>query len=344
MCIYFRDKIGLTYKGREHIFPAAIGGIEKLPKGYVSDEANNYFAKLENELTHISTVSLCRSFLGPGKRGTGKKGKAVVSVMKLDDGNEPRLGYIFAGKPYVIHQIVVSEKEGKILIDRSEYDQYQDLKCCGPYFINKLKQFLEKNDLRFTYIYDAGLNNKLLIGYANDNLFVASSNIEMKVDDVKKEMLKIINSIKYRKDGIEVEASNVAYCGKVSESVDAARAYAKIAFNVLAKIKGKEYINNDNFNGIREWILGENDVEFNCLPCKGMENIDKILPPYAHYCIFTNINNNLFACVKLYIFLRIFNFGSIMGDDFKTPDGMICDWKHHKEYNLLNFIHEKLGH
>jgi len=39
MCIY--------YTGREHIFPAGIGGMQKLPQGYVSDEFNNDTSKLE---------------------------------------------------------------------------------------------------------------------------------------------------------------------------------------------------------------------------------------------------------------------------------------------------------
>ena len=43
MCIYYNNKDTLTYQGQEQIFPASIGGIEKLPLGYVSDQANNYF-------------------------------------------------------------------------------------------------------------------------------------------------------------------------------------------------------------------------------------------------------------------------------------------------------------
>ena len=32
MCIYYGDKPNLTYNSQEHIFPASIGGIGKLPK------------------------------------------------------------------------------------------------------------------------------------------------------------------------------------------------------------------------------------------------------------------------------------------------------------------------
>lgn len=30
-CIYYKDKEGLEWKGQEHIFPASLGGIKKLP-------------------------------------------------------------------------------------------------------------------------------------------------------------------------------------------------------------------------------------------------------------------------------------------------------------------------
>ena len=43
MCIYLGEQAGLTYHKREHIFPAAIGGIHMLEKGWVSDQANEFF-------------------------------------------------------------------------------------------------------------------------------------------------------------------------------------------------------------------------------------------------------------------------------------------------------------
>lgn len=30
LCIYYKNRIGLTFNKREHIFPKAIGGIERL--------------------------------------------------------------------------------------------------------------------------------------------------------------------------------------------------------------------------------------------------------------------------------------------------------------------------
>jgi len=97
MCIFYGNKEDLTYDGREHIFPAAVGGIEKLPAGFVSDQANHYFSQLEQKMLHSSMISMSRMFFGPGKRGSDKVGEVQVSVFKADDG-EYALGYIFKSK------------------------------------------------------------------------------------------------------------------------------------------------------------------------------------------------------------------------------------------------------
>ena len=47
MCIYYKNNPKLTYKEKEHIFPAGLGGITTLSKGLVSDQANSLFSKLE---------------------------------------------------------------------------------------------------------------------------------------------------------------------------------------------------------------------------------------------------------------------------------------------------------
>ena len=55
MCIFYGSNEKLTYNSQEHIFPATIGGIVKLPKGYVSDQANKYFSKLGTRADPFST-------------------------------------------------------------------------------------------------------------------------------------------------------------------------------------------------------------------------------------------------------------------------------------------------
>jgi len=48
-CIYSgADEKSANFNDSEHIFPKCIGGVNCLPKGWVSDEVNNTLSKLEN--------------------------------------------------------------------------------------------------------------------------------------------------------------------------------------------------------------------------------------------------------------------------------------------------------
>lgn len=45
-CIYYKNNND-GQGSREHIFPAFVGGIRKLPSDYVSQKANSFFSKME---------------------------------------------------------------------------------------------------------------------------------------------------------------------------------------------------------------------------------------------------------------------------------------------------------
>ena len=68
-CIYYKNKTGLTFNKREHIFPKAIGGIERLDNGVVSDQANEFFA---NNL-EVKTLRTSEVFVGRFVNGYNKK-------------------------------------------------------------------------------------------------------------------------------------------------------------------------------------------------------------------------------------------------------------------------------
>lgn len=69
LCIYYKNRIGLTFNKREHIFPKAIGGIERLDAGVVSDQANEFFA---NNL-EVKTLRMSEIFIGRIVNGYNKK-------------------------------------------------------------------------------------------------------------------------------------------------------------------------------------------------------------------------------------------------------------------------------
>lgn len=69
-CIYLTEASeNLKYNSEEHIIPAGLGGMQKLPKGYVSDKINNMFSKYELKAMRNSLLTGNRMKHGPGKRG-----------------------------------------------------------------------------------------------------------------------------------------------------------------------------------------------------------------------------------------------------------------------------------
>ena len=119
-CIYSKKtEPDVHFKKQEHIFPASLGGLSKLPKGYVSDEINEKFSsELEIEFMREGIISIPRQFMGPGTRGNisniKKATQSKVHLMK-DDGNRYALGYVVLGKPIHIKQIIFNfDNEGNL--------------------------------------------------------------------------------------------------------------------------------------------------------------------------------------------------------------------------------------
>lgn len=70
-CIYFGNtKKALSYSKQEHVIPASLGGKMKLPRGVVSDQANELFSKYEMKAVRNTFLSINRNNNGPGKRGS----------------------------------------------------------------------------------------------------------------------------------------------------------------------------------------------------------------------------------------------------------------------------------
>lgn len=325
MCIYYNHKENLTYTGQEHIFPASIGGIEKLPLGYVSDQANHYFSRLEQDLLKSSMVSLSRGIFGPGKRGSNKLGEVNVCIMK-DDNNEYALGYIFKGKPHTIPHINVNLKTGKVnlSLDKREGSQYLNI------FLQKLESFKEK----FVYIENSAiLQDTILIGYYQNKYFVASAYEEIKISKIKNIINMFLQSI-CKNTKFENNKSHVCVQNSITISKDNAKVYAKIAFNVLAKYKGKEFVLDSAFDDMRKWIMREKDLSINWLPNRNSNLNFLISGLTGHYCIISDIDGYICAEVSIYGWKYGFKLGKNPGEKFIMPLGILCDSQNKKEYTL----------
>ncbi len=135
-CIYLDESDDKQkFENEEHIFPAGIGGIQKLPKGYVSDYVNGIiFSKMELGVMRESILAISRMFMGPGKRGAlSKKKESRSKVLIFTTNNDEKnisLGYIKKGKPYQIPQISIKMlEEGfecNIIIDLESKNANED--------------------------------------------------------------------------------------------------------------------------------------------------------------------------------------------------------------------------
>lgn len=325
MCIYYNNKDNLTYQGQEHIFPASIGGIEKLPLGYVSDQANNYFSKLEQELLKYSMSSMSREIFGPGKRGTNKIGEVNVCVMN-DEQNNYKLGYLFKGKPYTIPHINVNIKTGKVKlsIDKKEGSEYLNI------FLQKLENFKEK----FVYIENNDIpQDEILIGYYQNKYFITFSYEKIEISKIKNIIDMFLQSIN---KNTEFENNKPQVCVKntMTISKDNVKVYAKIAFNVLAKYKGKEFVLDSAFDDMRKWIIGEKDLSINWLPNRNSNLNFLISELTGHYCIISDIDGYICAEVSIYGWKYGFKLGKNPGEKFIMPFGILCDSQNKKEYSL----------
>lgn len=325
MCIYYNNKDNLTYQGQEHIFPASIGGIEKLPLGYVSDQANNYFSKLEQELLKYSMISMSREIFGPGKRGTNKIGEVNVCVMN-DEQNNYKLGYLFKGKPYTIPHINVNIKTGKVklFIDKKEGSEYLNI------FLQKLENFKEK----FVYIENNDIpQDEILIGYYQNKYFITFSYEKIEISKIKNIIDMFLQSINKNTE-FENNKSQVCVKNTMTISKDNVKVYAKIAFNVLAKYKGKEFVLDSAFDDMRKWIIGEKDLSINWLPNRNSNLNFLISELTGHYCIISDIDGYICAEVSIYGWKYGFKLGKNPGEKFIMPFGILCDSQNKKEYSL----------
>lgn len=344
-CIYYKNRTDLTFDNQEHIFPAALHGIKKLPKEFVSHEANSYFSKLENHLLHSSMIFLYRSIYGPSKRKGKKEGTHVLQTMEpLNSASEIKIGFMEAGSPVPVSQIFFDENEAFITLSSANAKDAETL-------IENFLTALNKDRCQIVIKSSNRVNqNRRCLAYSNKTLYIFTNPTDSGLDsDEQNALIKMAKAIlqtalqKIEKSELEISENeqqvNVDY--HLCETMDDYRVFGKIAFNVLAALEGAEYVLQDDFDKFREWLLGKNDKDYsNFFPSVGKEDvITSLVPELSHWCVLLNINGDLYAYVCLY---NTVSRGVVLakgrGRDFPLIDGMICDWRAGKEYRLIDYI------
>ena len=332
MCIFYGSNEELTYNSQEHIFPATIGGIVKLPKGYVSDQANKYFSKLESELVTNSILGFEKMFYGPGDRGKDKPGRMPITLLQTPNSEE--LGFTYKGIPITIPQIVIEKNNQHVHVIR---DNFYQTNADLDKLLKKINEFNSAS--KYTLLNVNLEQSKFIIAYYNNNLYIAikeKDKINSFVEFIKNQM---IHKIDY---GTAVEQDIVQPKVPVKMTIDIdtnSRVFAKTALNVIACIKGDNYVNNNAFDKIKQCIIGKEDNIYKQFPCsfditKFINIDDKV-----HHCSLMNVKDKFCARVTFYNHWSMnFELSKRFDDYFNTPYVYICDWRNKKEFSLVDLL------
>lgn len=354
-CIYlYKKKSDLTYNSAEHIIPAGLGGIKKLPKGYVSDEANNLFSKMEIKALRYSVLTGSRLRHGPGKRGNQKvKKEKKPAIILLNDQNidDSKLGYIFMGEAYIIPQISCEFNclSGAVKInmigDDYENDDYYE------YFVNfksKLIDFLLNSKRDFTFIKNNQKSSSpFYIGLYKNKWYISSNTNSFKLDNYVSIIMNyfIINL----KDPLVIKNNNTIHNLGKSEfrytypidftDMGVFYLFLKIAFNALAYLLGQEVALSNIFDNIRQDIVNCENIDDYIISgeqCKELfENYIKDFKNNEHYVFIVSKGTTLYSYVSLY---NEWNSYIILSNSYQgepVKSGFICDWKSKKEYEYF---------
>lgn len=364
ICIYSKKtEPDVSFKSQEHIFPASLGGISKLPKGYVSDEINKKFSsELEIKFMRESIISLHRQFVGPGSRGNvnnrKKSSQSKVHVMK-DDDDRYALGYITLGDPIYIKQIIFNFDNDGNLSNSHEVIFPPNIKDVK----NELNKFLGLNN-SITLIKDnripfnkiiVGINeyqnkgkgpilSKWYIGY-NGKIHV---NEDLK-DKLKREIERLCDASKGQEFDLTTTSKQVTSYQTLEFNPDVFfRTCAKIAFNYVAQIVGPDIVLKKEFNGIRNYIVNGGKSNFVGFP----KDVSKFDNPIfnclkeTHAIIANFTEEEIIVLIVFYgvthVAVRIPYTISVseLLDNFNV-NGMVIDWKNRTEHDFLKYIRER---
>jgi len=346
MCIYYSKRPGLHYDTQEHIFPAAIGGIKMLPKGYVSDEFNNDISKLELDVFRNSIIAVPRQIEGPGKRGSldpkrATKSKVHVIVDSISE-EVTGLGYIKLNKTFEIPQVNINVETGELIMS-SNADSVITPRETIKKFRDKCEQ---AENLKIRIIPDEKLNKGIILfgieeGIENGhNAFFAHhplNKMSINSDYIRKIGKSLHTEINEGQAKRYIPLSHLT----VKFNEEHFRIDGKIAFNFLAFLKGDDFINQVIFDPVRVWIAEGGSNSFALLDNSSpflfknpkIETSDSI-----HYIMMTKVKDTLVASLAFFGGLKKM---ILLARNYKEPfalDGLICDWKNMREYRLLEYI------
>jgi len=346
MCIYLPDQPGLTYFTEEHIFPAAIGGIATLQKGFVSDQFNNRISKTEQDFIRDGLISIRRPIEGPGRRGShseSKASKSKITVTRSTDDPGIGLGYLKLGRAYEIPHVKLELLTGvfDFSYDKTEAGDHQAI-------INRFVNHSESCEFAKIRVFTSEHvpPDVVLFGLADgieENFTGFLAHHPSTSYPLTKEKISLF--------GLSVaaitnsQARSVKYFPQMNFNFHFKpahlRVYGKVAFNLLCYILGREVVLQPGFDAVRNWIVkgGEyGQVSFLKEGIDPFVDLNSKMPDSSHFVLLYQNGMVLSAVVSFYSGMAV---EFVLSDQFIGKiniDGLICDWRNKCEYRLINYI------
>lgn len=348
-CVYLFDREKkLTYKKQEHIISAGIGGIRTLPKGYVSDQANELFSKYELKCLRYSPLLIERARYGPGKRGSFNINSIdVPDVLSLEPWTEGikhsyicPLGFLFKNNAYIIPQIVIvmsNSKDLEVIYLRSTYQAAGNINEFDFHF--RMQEFLSSSSRNYKNIevpYDTNLIFTC-IGLYKKNWYICSTQPDFNIDLLTTQIL----------DKKPFSGSLTDYLGspkpifryrRVIDFADMVPIFihAKNCFNSLILFKGCDFAKQNIFNKFRQCVLTNLCWDAVALPVNNVPSnillfLKNRIENHAHVVAIYTDNDAVMAFSVLYgESYGLFKLGEkYFGEAFSYA--FICDFENRKE-------------
>jgi len=330
MCIYYVNETDLTYNSQEHVFPAGLGGIQKLDKGVVSDKANGYFSKLERAFMKKSFTSFNRIVEGPGKRGSLSENKLSTSDVGLFKWKGLEyLGYIDKHGNHLLNQIEIKNEEINLIIDRST--------------ISEKNVFLEKIAAKLKQYYFIPLKDQdsVFITYFNQKVYIASSQ-DIDLDKISKALERSINNSSTKKETLPMEGDINFNLNITEDIIGTEKVIAKIAINTLAYLMGEEFVKMEEFDELRNAIVSLSDIIEEHVYYQHPKETKKfknelLFNNKQHVCFFYQDGNCLKALVWIYDRGWEVEMSKHFILDKAIPAGFVCNWTKREEYTIESY-------
>ncbi|WP_207510461.1 hypothetical protein [Longitalea luteola] len=261
----------------------------------------------------------------------------------LHNPGEFSLGYLKLGKPYEIPLLLYDETSKFVKFSFDKTDEGNLDEIIGS-FIDKL---INPEPFKLKILDDERLPlQQILLGHSTeveDNFnFYLAKHPGNKTQVTPEKLKPFAMALTRTKTDLP---QHEQYIPKMSIKMiwkeDHLRVFGKYAFNCLSFLKGKNFVLNERFDGVRGWIANGGHNIYAKMNNEYGEILAKLpvtFPELSHVIHFTKIDRHLVALVSLYETSSVF---IDLADNFDSPfeaDTWICDWKNRKEYRLMEYL------